>query len=189
MYKPYVSGVSYYLETLVNSYKVKNIEERKTIFIRPEPSTAQYYKGRQNFIDDLLLQLRGKFKIIMLPRNGIQETHYRQEKFAGIKMPKKSMSLLDVLENCDLFIGAGGTMTREAAVFGIPTISVYQDSLLDVDKFLIENGNMIHKKDLNADYVINYLNKMERKPPDNLLLQKGKKAYDMILATLLNTSN
>ncbi len=87
-----------------------------------------------------------------------------------------------------VFIGAGGTMTREAAVFGIPTISVYQDSLLDVDKFLIENGNMIHEKDLNARHVISYLSKIERKPPDNLLLQKGKEAYDMILATLLSTS-
>ncbi len=45
-----------------NSHKRKNIEERKIIFIRPEPSTAQYYKGRQNFIDDLLLQLKGQIQ-------------------------------------------------------------------------------------------------------------------------------
>jgi predicted glycosyltransferase len=171
-----------------NGHKSKSIDERKNIFIRPEPSTAQYYKGRQNFIDDLLLKLKENFRIIILPRNEVQEAHYRQEKFAGIKIPDKSMNLTDVLENCNLFIGAGGTMTREAAVYGIPTISVYQDSLLDVDKFLIENGNMIHKKDLNASHIINYLTKIERKPPDNLLLQKGKKAHKLIKQTLLENT-
>ncbi len=80
-----------------NGHKRKNIEERKIIFIRPEPSTAQYYKGRQNFIDDLLLQLKDKYKIIMLPRNRAQEAHYRQEQFAGITIPEKSMNLLEVL--------------------------------------------------------------------------------------------
>jgi predicted glycosyltransferase len=168
--------------------KEKNAQEKKSIFIRPEPSTAQYYKGRKNFIDDLLLQLKRKFNIFLLPRNKVQVEHYTKEKFAGIKVLEESVKLIDILENCDLFIGAGGTMTRETAVFGIPTISIYQDSLLDVDKHLIEKGYMIHKKDLNANYVINFLIKKEKTRPDSMLLQKGQEAYKLILSTLLNNS-
>ena len=64
--------------------------------------------------------------------------------------------------NCDLFIGAGGTMTREAAVLGIPTISVYQDTLLDVDNYLIQKGHMIHKRDLDVAFVVDFLEKSQK---------------------------
>ena len=50
---------NYYTKTS-DSPKVKNINKRKVIFIRPEPSMAQYYKGRQNFIDDLLVWKSGR---------------------------------------------------------------------------------------------------------------------------------
>ena len=36
-------------------------------------------------------------------------------------------------------------MTREMAVLGIPTISVYQDELLDVDRFLLQHVEAIHR--------------------------------------------
>ena len=77
-------------------------------------------------------------------------------------------------------------MTREAAVLGIPTISIYQDELLDVDKYLIDKGYMIHKKNLDAEFVLNFLESMDKKPPDKELLQKGKEAYELIKSVLLD---
>jgi len=154
-------------------YGTKN---KKVIFLRPEPWTAQYYKGKRNFIDQLLIGLRRNFKLVLLPRGKVQEKYYRQEKFAGITVPEKSISLTDIMAKCDLFIGAGGTMTREAAVLGIPTISIYQDKLLDVDKFLIEKGAMIHEGKLDAKFVTDFLKNAEKEPPDKQLLHKGKKS-------------
>ena len=159
---------------------------KRQIFVRPEPWTAQYYNGELNFIDDLLIDLKDKYKIVLLPRGKVQEEYYRQERFTGITVPVKSISLNDIMEDCELFIGAGGTMTREAAVLGIPTISIYQDKLLDVDNFLIEKGAMVHKRDLSAEFVIRFLNSMDKRPPDRQLLDKGKEAYALILKTLLN---
>ena len=98
------------------------------------------------------------------------------------------MNLSEIMCNCDLFIGAGGTMTREAAVLGIPTISIYQDELLDVDKYLIDKGFMIHKKDIDDEFVVNLLETMKKKSPDKKLLQKGKSAYELIKITLLNNT-
>ena len=40
----------------------------------------------------------------------------------------------------DLVIGAGGTMTREAALFGVPTLTVFAGSPAAVDRKLIEQG-------------------------------------------------
>jgi predicted glycosyltransferase len=156
-----------------------------TVFVRPEPWTAQYYKGELNFMDNLLIGLKDKFSVVLLPRGKVQEDYYRQARFAGVVVPETSISLTDIMARCDLFIGAGGTMTREAAVLGIPTISIYQDELLDVDRFLIEKGFMVHEPNLDAAFVIRFLERIGRRPPDRDLLRKGREAYDLIKCTLL----
>ena len=177
-----------YKPSIYDNFEIDNSKHKKFIFIRPEPWTAQYYQGETNFIDTLLLELKDTAKIMLLPRGDIQKDYYRQDKFAGITVLEKSISLTDIMANCDLFIGAGGTMTREAAVLGIPTISIYQDKLLDVDNFLIEKGSMIHKKKLDAEFVVNFLEDRSKRPPDKELLDKGKEAYELIKKTLLNNT-
>lgn len=178
----------YYQPKAAGSSKVDKRGNKK-IFVRPEPWTAQYYNGELNFIDDLLIDLKNKYKIVLLPRGKVQEEYYRKERFTGITVPVKSLSLNDIMEDCELFIGAGGTMTREAAVLGIPTISIYQDKLLDVDKFLIEKGAMIHEIKLDAKFVTDFLKNAEKEPPDKQLLDKGKQAYELINKTLLGKKN
>ena len=42
-----------------------------------------------------------------------------------------------------LFIGAGGTMTAEAALQGVPTISIYPKSTI-VEDYLIRNGLVVN---------------------------------------------
>ena len=160
-----------------------------TIFIRPEPLTAQYYKGGVNFMDDLLVGLRERFNLVVLPRSKVQEFHYRQAKFAGIHVPDKPMRLTQIMENCDLFIGAGGTMTREAAVLGVPTISIYQDELLDVDRYLITKGAMIHERHPNASIVTEFIAKTRKRSADPELLRLGKKAYELVINTILSNGH
>jgi len=176
----------YYQSKPSTAFNMQNKENNKAIFVRPEPWTAQYYNGKHNFLDKLLIDLKDTFHVVLLPRSKVQEEYYRESRFAGIAVPENSISLPDIMENCDLFIGAGGTMTREAAVLGIPTISIYQDKLLDVDKFLIEKGFMTHNRNLDAGFVANFLEQMGRRPPDRHLLHKGKEAYELIKKTLLN---
>ena len=156
------------------------------IFIRPEPWTAQYYRSAINFMDDLIISLKDRYRIILMPRGEQQAKHYRQARFLGITIPPEPLTLEAVASRCSLFIGAGGTMTREAAVLGIPTISVYQDELLDVDKYLIEQGYMIHKKELTMDFVVKFLNENSRSSPRGDLMSKGRTSFDLIKATLLN---
>src|SRR5690242_19856955 len=36
-------------------------EDDRKIYIRPEPHTAQYYSGKLNFLDDLILELKKKY--------------------------------------------------------------------------------------------------------------------------------
>ena len=155
------------------------------IYIRCEPWTAQYYKGSLNFMDKLITDLKDKYQVILLPRGRDQEKHYRGPQFAGIEIPAKPLSIVDIAQDCGLFIGAGGTMTRELAVLGIPTISVYQDKLLEVDEYLINNGCLLHEPDLHVEFVETFLSRRKKEQPNKKILVKGRQAYEMIKKTLL----
>jgi len=158
---------------------------RPTVFIRPEPWTAQYYKGKTNFIDDVILGLRDVCNVVVLPRGAEQAVHYQGEEFSGVRVPDRSLGLAEIMERCSVFIGAGGTMTREAAVLGVPTISIYQDALLDVDRFLIEKRAMVHRPDLTAEEAVAFVAQTERRAADNVLLKKGVEAHRLIVETVL----
>ncbi len=158
---------------------------RPTVFVRPEPWVAQYYTGKRYFLDDLLLALSDDFDVFVLPRGEEQAAHYRSSTFAGIEVPRAPMSLEEIAGRCDLFIGAGGTMTREAAVLGIPTISIYQDELLDVDRFLIEKGCMVHLPQGDVHAVRRFYSQRQRREAEADLLSRGRSASEMIEAELV----
>ena len=155
------------------------------IYIRPEPQTAQYYKGKENFLDDTILALQQKYTVTVLPRDANQAKHYKQEKFSKTVVPDKPMSFDVIAANCTIFIGAGGSMTRELAILGIPTISVYQDALLEVDEFLLSKGLMLHEPMLTAEKVETYINSLQNKPPALELMNKGKAAYQLFKKEIL----
>jgi len=155
------------------------------VFIRPEPQTAQYYHGKQNFLDDTIIALQKKYSITILPRDAAQAAHYTQEKFADSHVPEKPMGFDEIAAACTVFIGAGGSMTRELAILGIPTISVYQDALLEVDQFLIGRGLMLHEPELTAEKVETYIRQLQNKPPELELMNKGKQAYYLFKSEIL----
>lgn len=153
---------------------------RGVVYIRPEPWIAQYYKGSRAFLDELLLGMKNHVEVVLLPRGKEQGSHYQDPKFSGIRVVSGALDIADIAPDCDLFIGAGGTMTREMAVLGIPTISVYQDELLDVDRYLLDVGAFVHEPGLTARSALRYLQSASRRPPNSELLEKGKAAYGMI---------
>jgi len=165
------------------------VKIQKKIYIRPEPRTAQYYKGDLNFLDDVIVSLKERLKIVLLIRDKEQLKHYRAKRFSGIHVPEDTLFFNNIAKDCLLFIGAGGTMTREMAVIGIPTISVYQDDLLEVDKYLIKLGLMKHFPKITLEKVLEYINQNNSKTPNRNLLLKGKESYTLIKALIKEADN
>lgn len=165
---------------------LRNGNTAHTIYIRPEPQTAQYYSGKHNFMDDLLLELSTKYPVTVLVRDKSQFHHYSQEKFSKLDVPQEPVPFEEVAANCMLFIGAGGSMTREMAMLGIPTISVYQGELLDVDLFLIKENYLVHNPDLDLPFVEELIRKNLNGYNNKALIEKGKIAYTLFKAELLN---
>ncbi len=138
-------------ESIYIKPKLKKIEHAKQtiIYFRPEPWHAQYHDFNIDTFDQILIDLAKKNKIIILPRDDNQRSHYKQlsSKYSNIEIPRTVETVEVIVEKCDIFLGAGGSMTREFAVMGIPTISMYQGVLLEVDKYLIDYGVLICEKD------------------------------------------
>jgi predicted glycosyltransferase len=122
----------------------------------------------------------------MLPRDRVQVAHYGQPRFDGVRVVEGALDIGEIAPDCDLFIGAGGTMTREMAVLGIPTISVYQEKLLDVDRYLMAREAFVHRPALTAAEALRHLERAERRPPNRELLEKGRLACELIKSELLN---
>jgi len=162
---------------------------KPVICIRPEPSTAQYYRGKNMFLDPLIEGLAGCAEVRIFPRDREQETHYRANAKKNITVNSSAVDLLQISSECDVFVGAGGTMTREMAVLGVPTISVYQDDLLDVDRFLIREGAMLHNPAASVGEVMDLADQRNEVAGHTVLLEKGRVAYKLIMSELMRFEN
>lgn len=160
--------------------------KKTTIYFRPEPWTAQYYSGPVNFLDDILLKLADHYKVIVLPRDKKQGDHYKEKRFLGISVASKPLNLQDILSDCLLFIGAGGSMTRELAVMGIPVISIYQDELLRVDRYLAEKGRLTVNPQVTYEEIQKLLDSNLKPKTEWEELNDGKKSYLLIKEMLEN---
>ena len=119
------------------------LSEGNAILIRLEESKASYIVdnklGTRKMVDDFVHELSDSATIMVLCRyqDQIAEIESRYEK--KVKVLKHVVDGTSLLKNVQLFVGAGGTMTAEAALLGKPTISITPFHY-HVEKFLIRNG-------------------------------------------------
>lgn len=183
---------SIYIQEIVK--KRKN-EKQTTIYFRPEPWHAQYHEFSADTFDKMLIGLAQENKIVILPRDKNQTNHFKNLSInhLNIVVPSNVQTVDEISEDCDIFLGAGGSMTREFAVMGIPTVSMYQDDLLEVDKYLIEHGVLISEKDpskIDLLYINNLkrINDLSSKAYDKML-EKGQETRNLINQMIDNIAN
>jgi uncharacterized protein len=119
-----------------------DLEKEKTILMRPEPALASYLDAdcRKTVLSPIVEALEDQANILVIPRFREQQQIFENDdKITLIKPPVDTFSLMKA---CDLVIGAGGTMNREAALLGTPVISCYPGKLLSVDSYYIQKGLM-----------------------------------------------
>ena len=95
-----------------------------------EESKAAYIANQKLIIQPIVLvdfivkHFSEKYNIVILCRysDQIREISRRYKNKAIVRTDV--VDGIDLLKNIDVFIGAGGTMTAESALLGIPTISI-----------------------------------------------------------------
>jgi hypothetical protein len=130
-----------------------SLTKRRTITVRLEESKAAYLLslGRSTYLE-LLQRLLDEFpdwNIVVMPRYEDQYEEIIRSFGNNVITPKDSVDGLAVLRSSNVFIGMGGTMTTEASLLGIPTISAYRGEPTYVEKFLIRKRLLERPVNLN----------------------------------------
>ena len=136
---------------------------RSIVTIRPPSSTA-HYRSEESFrlYDEVirLLQSREDVQIVLVPRDRTSVAYAkRYADYPNIIVPKSVVNGLSLLSHSDLMISGGGTMVREAAALGVPSITIFKGEMGAVDRTLIEQGRMASIE--RAEEIVPFLKKRE----------------------------
>lgn len=135
-----------YNENIFEDLSLK-LNYKKTILMRPEPSLASYLNTdcHKSVLSPIVDFLKDYANILILPRFKAQSEIFEDIENVTILEPPVDTSSL--IKKCDLVIGAGGTMNREAAILQTPVISCYPGETLSVDQYYINKGLMYRSND------------------------------------------
>jgi predicted glycosyltransferase len=111
--------------------------------VRPAAEGALYHRHRNTLCDDVIERLvSAGARVLLTPRTKDQALQYGGRR--GVTVLTAPVSGADLLYAADLVIGAGGTMTREAAVLGTPTWSIFEGRPAAVDRGLSDQGMLAY---------------------------------------------
>ena len=92
---------------------------------------------------------REDIRCVVLTRNAEQRQALAALRAPNLTLPERAVDSRSLMYAADLVIGAGGTMTREAALMGVPTVSIYAGPPPAVDLWLERRGLLHRVTDLS----------------------------------------
>ena len=132
---------------------------KKNILIRMEEEEAAYISDANStipIIENIVKRFEDE-NIVILGRYQNQVNKLKKTFGSKVTVLKMSYDGKMLLENCDVFIGSGGTMTAEAALLGLPVIS-YNAVPNIVENYLVKK-NFI-KRETNPKKIVKILEKI-----------------------------
>lgn len=116
--------------------------------LRPPARQAQYHHAFTETLFHLLvakLMSVKNVRIVFLARSRA-DVESLLDRFPGIRrrliVPERVLDGLNLLYHSDAVFSGGGTMSREAALLGIPAYSYFQGISLAVDRSLVRKGKL-----------------------------------------------
>ena len=117
----------------------------KLVVVARTPPSRALYHGFANplFLDALqAISDDGRSHMVVLCRFPEQRAEISKLGLENCTLPDRAVDSRSLMAMADLVIGAGGTMTREAALLGTPTVSVFAGRPSAVDKSLARAGKL-----------------------------------------------
>jgi uncharacterized protein len=114
------------------------------VVARTPPSRALYHSfDSPLFIPALeLLAADERVRLVVLARHPEQRQAIESLGLARCVVPATAVDSRSLMYAADLVVGAGGTMTREAALLGVPTFSLFAGADAAVDTWLERHGRL-----------------------------------------------
>jgi len=120
---------------------------KKIVAIRLEESQAYYLKPDNlkwtTSIIDSILREAEEANLVILSRNQKQREALKDRYGGKLFILEEPYFGPTLLKSVDVFVGMGGTMTVEAALMGVPTISAQRVGRLYTEEYLVEQGLII----------------------------------------------
>lgn len=160
-----------------DSLPFKN-NHKKNILIRVEEEQASYTQ-KSRIIIPIIKEIINEFdgeNIVILGRYTQQIKNLRKLFGKKAKILKISFDGKYLLDNTDVFLGSGGTMTAESALLGVPTIS-YNAVPNIVEKYLVKN-NLV-KRETNPKKISNIIREFFESSNDNYIKRARKISNSM----------
>jgi predicted glycosyltransferase len=120
------------------------------VLVRTPPSRALYHRF-ENFLFPEVLETLGRqssVRAVALTRHREQREAIAALGLDNVVVPETAVDSRSLTYVADLVIGAGGTMTREAALMGVPTLTMFAGEQPAVDGALETQGRLERLRDV-----------------------------------------
>jgi predicted glycosyltransferase len=140
------------------------------VLVRSPEYKASYLLGSGWGLDDFyrfvvkLSEKMGRYRVVLLARYGDEAMVFEDVKRENLTVVERPVTDLSLLYYSAMFVGGGGTMTQEAALMGVPTVSIYPGRLPTVLRYLAEKKLVKHLKSREnlVDRVLSLAGRLDR---------------------------
>jgi predicted glycosyltransferase len=117
---------------------------RPLVVARTPPSRAAYHQFGNPLFAETIDALAGDTgtRTVVLARHPEQRRALRERERDNVLVPDGAVDSRSLMYHADLVLGAGGTMTREAALMGVPAYSLFAGEQPAVDRELEREGRL-----------------------------------------------
>ena len=121
-------------------------DDKIKVLLRPPATRAHYHNSES---EELLAELfrilmpNPDVQLVILLRSPDQKELVPSDARAEVLFPNKVYDGPSLIAAMDLMISGGGTMTREAAVLGLPSYSYFRGKEGQVDAWLEKEGRLV----------------------------------------------
>lgn len=156
--------------------------DRTLVVARTAPAGAAYHGGENPLLAETLKLLAAQPEVtsVVLARHPEQAHATRALGLPDVIVPEETIDALSLVSTADLFIGAGGTMTREAALLGVPTVSVFSGPSAAADRWLEAQGRL---RRLRAPAELGRVARSDTRRPPEDLRRAGDDLLELFVAT------
>ena len=159
--------------------KIGAPREKDSIVVvaRTPPSRALYHSFENPLFVASLQAIASdeRAQLVVLVRHHEQRQALEAMRLPRCVIPHVAVESRSLMYAADLVLGAGGTMTREAALLGVPTFSLFAGATPAVDRWLERQGKL---RRLKAVAELLPLQPREEEPAD--LEQLGRRSRELV---------
>jgi len=129
-------------------------KSRPIVAFRTEESFASYLLEKTSKttlllpLIESLLKSNVDFQAVVMPRYETQTALLKEKLGKCTTVCESTIDAPSLISYASVFVGAGGTMTTEAALLGVPTFSCYPGKPFLVEKYLIKKGLIVRETSL-----------------------------------------